>query len=137
MSDTIKIILMVSLFAFFIYRKNFSAFLAKRKDKHTAEKNTEKGLAAVPAAPAVETAKDVLGGDSSGGNSGKDVPACYEVYAFDYGEFPETGHFADRISAKLDLIEIAMQNKRHYIKFVELGTCLLIIVKYHEPTGTR
>lgn len=133
MSDTIKIILMVSLFAFFIYRKKFSAFLAKRKDKHTSSKNTEKGTVSVPAAPDAETTKAASCGDSPGGITERcSVPFRYEAYAFDYAEYPETGHFADRIGARLDMIEMSMQNKRHYIKFVELGTCLLILVKYQD-----
>lgn len=134
MSDTIKIILMVSIFAFFIYRKKFSAFLAKRKDKHTSAKNTEKGTVSVPAAPDAETTKDAPDGDSPGGITERrsTAPFRYEAYAFDYAEYPETGHFADRIGAKLDMIEMSMQNKRHYIKFIELGTCLLILVKYQD-----
>lgn len=131
MSDTIKIILIITVFLFFMYRKKLSAFLSKRKTEHTPGKGTADGQKASAALSASST-KDIP--DTSGGISEQhsSVPYRYEAYAFDYAQYPESEHFADRITAKLDVIEMSMQNRRHYIKFIELGTCLLILVKYRD-----
>lgn len=134
MSDTIKIILTIAVFAFFIYRKKFSAFLAKRKIKHISGKDTKEPAAVSAVSSGTGITGDVPGTDSSDGIPGQrsSAPYRYEAYAFDYAQYAETEHFADRITAKLDVIEMSMQNKRHYIKFIELGTCLLVLVKYQD-----
>lgn len=136
MSDTVKIILIIAVFAFFMYRKKFSAFLSKRKNEHTAEKGTVNNQSTSSSAIFENNlSRDISGSlnDTNGISERQNsAPWCYEIYAFDYAQYPETEHFADRINAKLDLIEISMQNKRHYIKFIELGTCLLVLVKYQN-----
>ena len=128
----IKIILIIAVFAFFIYRKKFSAFLAKRKTKHISEKDTKDPLTVSAVSSGIT--RDVSSGDSPSGIPEQrfSTPYRYEAYAFDYAQYPETEHFADRITAKLDVIEMSMQNKWHYIKFIELGTCLLVLVKYQD-----
>lgn len=134
MSDTIKIILIIAVFVFFMYRKKFSAFLAKRKIKHTSGKDTKESASVSAVSSGTGITGDVSGTDSPGGIPEQrfSTPCRYEAYAFDYALYPETEHFADRITAKLDVIEMSMQNKRHYIKFITLGTCLLVLVKYQD-----
>ncbi len=126
MSDSIKIILIISIFAFFIYKRKISAFLLSRKEKRLSKKGTEKCVSKETLS-ACEDTQNVPSVSSE-----KNFLYRYEVYAFDYAQFTDTGHFADRVSAKLDVIEMSMQNKKHYIKYVELGTLLLILVKYQE-----
>ncbi len=127
MSDTVKIILIVAFFAFLIYRKKISAFWAARKDKKHEKSKPDKNAAPV-AAVMTENTQDasVLVSEKT------DIPYRYEVYALDFVEHLDPAHFADKITAKLDMIEISMINKKHYIKFVELNTLLLIVVKYRD-----
>lgn len=137
MSDTLKIILIVSVFAFFMYRKKFSTLFSGWKLKHTSKndsgKNSGKDTGNGTQKEAL-TASSSVSCTSTDGISEQSisVPCRYEVYAFDYAEYAETAHFSDRLNAKLDMIEISMQNKRHYTKFIPLGTCLVILVKYLE-----
>lgn len=133
MSDTVKIILIVAIFAFFIYKRKISSFLSDRKAKRLgriSEKKTGKGTVSVSSAVSKDTENTADAKDASVTVPEKASPYRYEVYVFDYAQYADTEHFSDRVSAKLDVIEMSMQNKRHYIKFVELGTLLLIVVKY-------
>ena len=127
MSDTVKIILIVAFFAFLIYRKKVSAFLAGSKGKrHGKAKQDKNAVSAVSVQPEnIQDASVLVSGKT-------DVPYRYEVYAFDFSEHLATEHFADKITARLDMIEISMLHKKHFIKFVELGTLLLIVVKYRD-----
>ncbi len=132
MSDTVKIVLIIAFFVFFIYKRKISAFLTERKTKRLSKKDAGKNTAAqtpVSSSDPPETAQNVSSSVFSEKNSS---PFRYEVYAFDYAEFADAAHFADRLSAKLDVIEMTMQNKKHFIKYVELGMLLLILVKYQE-----
>ena len=127
MSDTLKIILIISIFAFFIYKRKISSFLISRKEKRLLKKGTGENALKETSSVVSEDVRNV-----SSVSAEKDFPCRYEVYAFAYAEFADTNHFADRLRAKLDFSEMSMQNKKHYIKYIELGTLLLILVKYQE-----
>lgn len=137
MSDTVKIILIIAISVFFMYRKKVSAFLEKRRTKHISGKDTGKRHTASSDALSApdtsgDTSKDTSGSPDGIPGQRSPAPYQYEVYTFDYAEYAETGHFADRIAAKLDVIEVVMQNKQHYIKYIPLHTCLLVLVKYRD-----
>lgn len=130
MSDTIKFIVIIAFFLFFIYRRKIASFLKDRKARQNGTDTVKRDRKDAPEA----LKNKALDTEISENNSSEisRSPVRYEVYAIDYSEHLDCAHFSDKLNARLNMIEIEMREKRHYIKYLTFGTLLVILVRYQD-----